>query len=158
MIKEKKAPQRAQCPPKIDLKGLFSLDVDSEIWRDVDVEDEDASRLEPPAWLAVEKVREGIRALLERDRCVEEENRLRLECRSMVQWFSEEWKSLDFGDLSSLPKWGPSTQDQLEIRIAQSTALVADEESDFDEEEEEEDLDIDVAQAYDSENDLFNEF
>ncbi|KAG6807724.1 hypothetical protein H0H93_001155, partial [Arthromyces matolae] len=67
--------------------------------------------------------------------------------------------SLDFGDLSSLPEWGPSIQDQLEIRIAQSTASVADEESDWDEdEEEEEDLDIDVAQAYDSENDLFDDF
>ncbi|KAG6834351.1 hypothetical protein H0H93_010267 [Arthromyces matolae] len=157
MINDKKAPRRAQCPPKIDLKGLFSLDVDSDIWRDVDVEDDDASRSEPPAWLAVENVREGIKALLERDRCVEEEKRLLHECRSMVQWFSEEWKSLDFGDLSSLPEWGPSIQDQLEIRIAQSTASVADEESDL-EEEEEEDLDIDVAQGYDSESDLFDEF
>ncbi|KAG6835143.1 hypothetical protein H0H93_004459, partial [Arthromyces matolae] len=92
MIDEKKAPRRAQRPSKIDLKGLFSLDVDSDIWQDVDVEDDDASRSEPPAWLAVENVREGIKALLERDRCMEEENRLRHECRSMVQWFSEEWK------------------------------------------------------------------
>ncbi|KAG6814707.1 hypothetical protein H0H93_012533 [Arthromyces matolae] len=198
MINDKKAPRRAQRPPKIDLKGLFSLDVDSDIWRDVDVEDDDASRSDPPAWLAVENVREGIKALLERDRCLEEENRLRHECRSMVQWFSEEWKvinlaistthnngilyqlqlrrtylcrlyvlwersvqSLDFGDLSSLPQWGPSIKDQLEIRIAQSTASVADDGSDLEEEEEEEGeeyLDIDVAHAYDSESDLFDEF
>ncbi|KAG6904167.1 hypothetical protein DXG01_012127, partial [Tephrocybe rancida] len=89
LIKARKAPPRALCPDKIEMKGLFALDVDDAIWQDVGLDE--GSNEAPPPWLANESVRVGIRALLERDRCTEEEHRLRHECRSMRVWLSEEW-------------------------------------------------------------------
>ncbi|KAG6835438.1 hypothetical protein H0H93_001459, partial [Arthromyces matolae] len=88
LIKRKKAPPRAVCPRKIEVKGLFALDVDDVIWEDVGLNED----VEPPAWLAVQGVQDGIRGLLERDRCLEEEVRLRHECRSMRIWLAEEWR------------------------------------------------------------------
>ncbi|KAG6834316.1 hypothetical protein H0H93_010514 [Arthromyces matolae] len=165
MINDKKAPRRAQCPPKIDVKGLFLLDVDSHIWQDVILEDDEASRSEPPAWMAVENVWEGIKALLEHDRCAEEQDgflrsgrlltwqlqRLTIIMEPYINFKFDAQISADFAFCGK--EWGPTTQDQLEMCIAHSTALVVDEES----EEEEEDLDM--TQAYfDSENDLFEDF
>ncbi|KAF8054925.1 hypothetical protein FPV67DRAFT_1598916, partial [Lyophyllum atratum] len=161
MIKEKKAPRGARCPAKIDTKGLFALDVDDGIWQDVGLDDDDNPEVEPPPWLSNEDVRNGIKAMLERDRCVEEETRLRHECRSMREWFAEEWRivcvpcnstddealnyelerrravlcrlcavwqkhtqSLDFGDISTLPEWGPSPEEIMAARVAQRTASV----------------------------------
>ncbi|KAG6912615.1 hypothetical protein DXG01_013437, partial [Tephrocybe rancida] len=90
LIKARKAPPRAICPEKIETKGLFALDVDNTIWQDIGLDE--GSNEAPPPWLANESVRVGIRALLERDRCIEEEHRLRHECRSMHVWLSEEWQ------------------------------------------------------------------
>ncbi|KAG6912561.1 hypothetical protein DXG01_013806, partial [Tephrocybe rancida] len=84
-----KAPRGAICPKRLELKGIFDLDVDDTIWEDIGLEDRSPAAL--PPWLANEGVRVGIKALLERDRCVEEEVRLRHECRSMHIWLSEEW-------------------------------------------------------------------
>jgi len=46
---------------------------------------------EPPRWLCDTNVRSGILAMLDLDRCEEEELRLRHERRAMQEWFSEEW-------------------------------------------------------------------
>ncbi|KAG6847718.1 hypothetical protein H0H93_006354, partial [Arthromyces matolae] len=73
LIKKKKAPARS-------VKGLFSLDVDDTIWEDVGLNEDD---IEPPAWLADQAVRDGIKALLEHDRCSEEDICLRHKCCSM---------------------------------------------------------------------------
>lgn len=89
LIQERKAPRGAIAPPKIASKGLFALDVDDEIWQDIGLDDEPDAN--PPLWLCDKEVREGIKALLEHDRCVEEETRLHSECRAMQEWFSEEW-------------------------------------------------------------------
>ncbi|KAG6905821.1 hypothetical protein DXG01_000538, partial [Tephrocybe rancida] len=160
LIKARKAPPRTLCPEKIEMKGLFALDVDDAIWQDVGLDE--GSNEAPPPWLANESVRAGIRALLERDRCTEEEHRLRHECRSMRVWLSEEWRivnlalatddeslqyhlglrraalcrlcalwrkcvdSLDFGNVATLPPWGPSDEDLCSARIAQQTELVQD--------------------------------
>ncbi|KAF8064953.1 hypothetical protein FPV67DRAFT_1671258 [Lyophyllum atratum] len=181
MIKEKKAPRGARCPAKIDTKGLFALDVDDGIWQDVGLDDDDNPEVEPPPWLSNEDVRNGIKAMLERDRCVEEETRLRHECRSMCEWFAEEWRivcvpcnstdgealnyelqlrcavlcrlcavwqkhtqSLDFGDVSTLPEWGPSPEEIMAARVAQRTASV----------NEAEEWDIDAQDGIDSEDGL----
>ncbi|GLB34365.1 hypothetical protein LshimejAT787_0112490 [Lyophyllum shimeji] len=169
MIKDKKAPRGARCPAKIDVKGLFALDVDDSIWQDVGLDDDEDPEVEPPPWLSNEGVRNGIKAMLERDRCVEEEARLRHECRSMREWFAEEWRivsvpcnladaeavdyelqlrraalcrlcavwqkhtqSLDFGDVSTLPEWGPSPEEIMAARVAQGTASVNEAEEDWD--------------------------
>ncbi|KAG6904184.1 hypothetical protein DXG01_012007, partial [Tephrocybe rancida] len=160
LIQARKAPPRALCPEKIETKGLFALDVDDAIWQDVGLDE--GSNEVPPPWLASESVRAGIRALLERDRCMEEEHCLRHECRSMHVWLSEEWRivnlalgaddeslqyhlglrraalcrlcalwrksvdSLDFGNVATLPPWGPSDKDIHIVRVAQQAESVQD--------------------------------
>jgi hypothetical protein len=49
---------------------------------------------EPPLWLSDEPVRTGIKAMLELDRCNEEDARLRRERRALQVWFAEEWEVL----------------------------------------------------------------
>jgi len=66
------------------------LDVDDAIWQDVGLND-DVSE-EPPLWLCDAKVQSGILAMLDLDRCEEEELRLQHERRAMQDWFLEEWE------------------------------------------------------------------
>jgi hypothetical protein len=70
---------------------MFQLDVDSDIWQDIGLED---CNPDPPLWLADEHVREGIRMMLEVDRCNEEEKRLLRERSALQEWFSMEWLSV----------------------------------------------------------------
>jgi hypothetical protein len=93
LIREHKAPTGAICPSKIETKGIWALDVDDDIWQDVGLLD-DAPEPTPPPWLCDETVRDGIKALLERDRCLEEDTRLQKEYRAMREWFAEEWSLL----------------------------------------------------------------
>lgn len=88
-IQDGHAPPNAICPDKIESKGLFALDVDDVIWQDVGLNDDGSD--EPPRWLCDVSVRTGILAMLDLDRCEEEELRLRHERRAMQEWFSEEW-------------------------------------------------------------------
>ncbi|KAJ3818328.1 hypothetical protein EV361DRAFT_952195 [Lentinula raphanica] len=78
LIRKKKAPRNSVAPIKIDMERLFELDVDDDIWLDVgfgyDEEEEEESN--PPLWLSNDSVRAGIRALTDRDRCLEEQARL----------------------------------------------------------------------------------
>jgi hypothetical protein len=48
-----------------------------------------------PRWLGDEEVRSGIRALLQYDRCHEEELRLRKERCNLQEWFIEEWECIE---------------------------------------------------------------
>ena len=70
---------------------LFDLDVDDEIWQDIGLEEVDSKEITPPRWMSDEAVRNGIKAVLELDRCKEEEERLIHERRALQVWFSEEW-------------------------------------------------------------------
>jgi hypothetical protein len=45
----------------------------------------------PPRWLGDEDVRQGIKSLLEYDRCEEEEARIIRERIAMQEWMQEEW-------------------------------------------------------------------
>ncbi|KAI6004876.1 hypothetical protein EDD15DRAFT_2384749 [Pisolithus albus] len=92
LIHQGKAPQGSIAPVLIPRDALFKLDVDDDIWQDAGLED-DTGRF-PPAWLADENVRSGIRSLLELRRCEEEERRLLHERRMLMEWFSEEWSRL----------------------------------------------------------------
>ena len=53
--------------------------------------DNDYQDIAPACWLSDEKVHQGILAMLELDRCSEEEDRLIKERCTMQEWFSEEW-------------------------------------------------------------------
>jgi hypothetical protein len=86
------APRGARIPQMLDIRKLFCLDVDDQIWNDDGlggIEEETA-----PRWLADDKVRDGIAALLEQDRCEEEEERLVTEQGAMHTWLWEEWAAL----------------------------------------------------------------
>jgi hypothetical protein len=48
-----------------------------------------------PRWLGDENVRDGIKALLELDRCCEEETRLCKERCALQEWMMEEWTCVD---------------------------------------------------------------
>ena len=65
------APRNAVAPVPIDTKRLFSLDVDSELWNDVGLGQEDDDQ-QVPQWLGNEQVRFGIRSYLDYCRCLEE--------------------------------------------------------------------------------------
>jgi hypothetical protein len=89
LIRRRKAPTGAVPPREIIREGLFMLDVDDEIWQDAGLDDDFE---QPPMWLSNEGVRQGIRYLLERDRCQEEEVRLSRERRALQEWLQEEWQ------------------------------------------------------------------
>ncbi|KAG6914104.1 hypothetical protein DXG01_002408 [Tephrocybe rancida] len=65
-----KVPCGAICPKQLELKGIFDLDVDDTIWEDIGLEEGTPAALLP--WLADKNMHAGIKALLERDRCLEE--------------------------------------------------------------------------------------
>lgn len=87
-----KAPRNAIVPDFIETHGLFDLDIDDNIWQDVGLDD--ASQGPIPPWMGDNDVREGIKVLLEHDRCLEEESRLRRERSAMQEWLREEWDSI----------------------------------------------------------------
>ncbi|TFK60259.1 hypothetical protein BDN72DRAFT_779639 [Pluteus cervinus] len=89
IIQNGDAPQGAQPLTPVATKGLFKLDIDDAVWRDLDMGDVEATT--PPLWSSSDSVRDGIAALLERDRCDEEELRIQHERRALQVWFSEEW-------------------------------------------------------------------
>jgi hypothetical protein len=80
-------------PQHIVRDGLFKLDVDDDIWQDVGLDDELEGPI--PRWLGDENVRDGIKNLLELDRCREEEIRLQKERCTMQDWMREEWMCVD---------------------------------------------------------------
>ncbi|KAJ7476805.1 hypothetical protein FB451DRAFT_1173660 [Mycena latifolia] len=93
LVKDGKAPRGAIPPLPIPAKGIWQLDVDDGIWQDGGLDDDDAGGdgAALPPWLADEKVRAGIKAMLELDRCGEEDARLKKERRALQEWFAEEW-------------------------------------------------------------------
>ncbi|KAG6806446.1 hypothetical protein H0H92_011304, partial [Tricholoma furcatifolium] len=93
LLKAGKAPHGAVLPQKIEAKGLFALDVDDAIWQDVGLGIDGADQT-PPLWLSNNAVRTGIQALLEYERCLEEDIRLRWEFQNMKTWFFDEWQVL----------------------------------------------------------------
>ena len=65
-----------------------------DIWQDIGLDDWDNESSEiVPRWLGDEDVRSGIRALLDLDRCCEEERRISSERTALQAWVEEEWAS-----------------------------------------------------------------
>ncbi|KAG6914848.1 hypothetical protein DXG01_014961 [Tephrocybe rancida] len=89
LFKRGNTPPGATCLKKLDIKGIFALNVDDTIWEDLGLDKWSLTPL--PPWLSDEGVQAGIRALLEYDRCIKEKVRLQHKCRSMHFWLSEEW-------------------------------------------------------------------
>lgn len=93
MVKLHVAPLGAIVPEQIPQGGLWALDVDDTIWQDIGLQD-DETETAPPLWLKDDKVRTGIRNLLDLDRCVEEEGRLQLERCSLQESARAQWAVL----------------------------------------------------------------
>jgi hypothetical protein len=90
LIHQGKAPTGAILPLDIPREGLFKLDVDDDIWQDVGLNDEHHGPA--PQWLRDDAVRQGIKSMLQLDRCKEEEARLLRERKALQEWMQEEWK------------------------------------------------------------------
>ncbi|CAK5282214.1 unnamed protein product [Mycena citricolor] len=116
------APRGAKIPVPIVTKKVPNLDVDDKIWDDVGLTDEDSSSA-PPDWLVNESVKEGIKALLDERRALEEDRFLRNERRSMKAWFQEEWSVINHAICTA---GDPALQYQFEIRRVKLIELCAD--------------------------------
>jgi len=69
-------------PGKIDVKSLFHLDVFSCIWDDAGLSSSDGA----DRWRTDDGIKQGIRALLDRERCREERERLEMEVNRLADW------------------------------------------------------------------------
>jgi hypothetical protein len=82
------APPGARLPRRLQMKKLFRLDVDDKVWDDDGLGGLDGNKL-APRWLSDDNVHKGIVALLDHDRCAEEEERLVIEAKAMQKWLRE---------------------------------------------------------------------
>lgn len=92
LIRKGEAPDGAIAPLPVDIKRLFALDVDEDIWQDLGLEDELDG--EPAPWQVDPAVRSGIRYMLLVDRCEEEAARLAHERANMQEWVVAEWRAV----------------------------------------------------------------
>lgn len=74
-------------PPPLPTK-LAELRADQTLLQDVWITPSVAGEI--PLWLEDTDIREGIRAMLKRDRCHEEQRRLGMEANNMCWWFGQE--------------------------------------------------------------------
>ena len=104
LVERHDAPSGAIVPKPIEREGLFNLDVDDDIWQDVDLDDpqetSNGTLIPPvPRWLGDENVRSGIAAMLKLDRCHEEERRLEDELETIWEWGRIEWQAIEVAKL-----------------------------------------------------------
>lgn len=90
LIKRDSTLRQKIAPVPIDVKTLYNVELNDELYQDCGLEEEETGEL--PAWLTDEGVRQGIRLMLEVERCNEELIRLADERCSMQEWFTEEWE------------------------------------------------------------------
>ncbi|KAF9503184.1 hypothetical protein BS47DRAFT_1402659 [Hydnum rufescens UP504] len=86
---QQRIPRNAVIPPPIDIKGLFNLDVDNDIWQDVGLADDEFEGKVLP-WLGDEDVRNGIQLVQELTNCRDELSLCEQELYSLQLWFEEE--------------------------------------------------------------------
>ena len=103
LIRTHRAPAGAVAPVPLPSEDVFDLDVDDPIWADNGLDDDDNDNDDntadgvprhSPRWLSDENVRLGIRGILQRDRCLEEEERLIQERADLETWAAVEWESI----------------------------------------------------------------
>lgn len=77
-------------PPPIDLDTVSKLDVDSDIWMDIGLDDPDEFGGTIPDWLGDDHTRSGIRAMHDVENCQAELDRCYQERTTLQTWFTEE--------------------------------------------------------------------
>ncbi|KAJ7589414.1 hypothetical protein C8J56DRAFT_1076012 [Mycena floridula] len=142
-------------PHELDKEGLFQLDVDNNIWDDIGLNDEFQGVRALPGWLADDNVHEGIRVMLELDRCSEERERL-LEEKENLKYFAclqadtlanmcVGWqKQLQIFEDNNDEDWGPSLRELMEARSWMYTAHADKDVGVEHDDEDEEDQDIEM--------------
>jgi hypothetical protein len=93
LIVKKKAPPNAVVPKPLDLKTLYSVDIDDGLWQDIGLEEGEDSPA--PSWLEDDSTQKGIKAWLNLKRSMEEKERLRRERMNMQVWVMEEWQRVN---------------------------------------------------------------
>ena len=99
LVKKGAVPEQTVVPAPIELEGIWGLDVDDNIWQDTGLLDDDREGdgdLAPPCWSADEDVRNGIRHMLEIDRCTEEMARIQKERTTLQEWLRDEWAAVSW--------------------------------------------------------------
>ncbi|CAK5283719.1 unnamed protein product [Mycena citricolor] len=124
LIRLGRAPRNAIAPRQIIEKDIWGLDVDAEIWLDVGLSDADEDT-EPPLWMKSDTVCQGIQAMLEQDRCNEEEPRLFHESRALRWWMAEEWEVLTRGIKLAAEDGEAGIVYQFKLRKSELTKLTA---------------------------------
>ena len=106
LIRRRNAPRGATAPRPIPRDKMFGLDVDDEIWQDIEPDDEngesDSEHSRQPAvprWLGDQSVRDGIPAMLVLARCQEEERRLEGELYALSEWARIEFLAIEVAKL-----------------------------------------------------------
>ena len=97
LIRQRQAPAGALAPIPLPREHLFTLDIDHAIWEDVGLDDytgEGGLATAVPRWLGDDHVRKGIRAMLQLDRCNEEDDRLSREVVRLGEWADVEWRAI----------------------------------------------------------------
>ncbi|OJA10545.1 hypothetical protein AZE42_11907, partial [Rhizopogon vesiculosus] len=92
LIHQGKAPRNALPPLPIAREGLFQLDIDDEVWQDIGLDDPNNL---PPGWLANDGVWQGIKYMLDLDRCEEEAACVMRERCTLQEWMEEEWMRVE---------------------------------------------------------------
>ncbi|KAJ7576307.1 hypothetical protein C8J56DRAFT_1007514 [Mycena floridula] len=95
LVQNGEAPGQVVIPAPVDKEGLFSLDIADGIWDDVGLSDELDGVEALPLWLSDDKVRRGIKFLLEWDRCTEEREHLQKEMKTLQIWMRREWERVE---------------------------------------------------------------
>jgi hypothetical protein len=86
-------------PKPLDVSELFALGDDDNIWEDTGLDlDEEES---PPAWLADEKTRSGIKAMHIHDRALEDITRLKGQMKSLVVWLKDQLVAIQLAQSQS---------------------------------------------------------
>src|ERR1700676_1284467 len=86
-------PRNAVIPPPIEMKGLFSLDVDNDIWQDIGLANDEFGGKVPP-WLGDKDVQNGIQLVQEITNCSDELYLCEWERFSLQHWFIDESAAL----------------------------------------------------------------
>jgi hypothetical protein len=81
------APPGVKIPASIPGEGLWDLNVDSDLWMEI-IQDSEYQNKDAPKWLCDEPTKQGIRAMLQLQRCEEELERLNYERATMYSWLS----------------------------------------------------------------------
>jgi hypothetical protein len=76
----------------LEVSALFTLAEDDNVWEDagLDLDEDD----HPPAWLADESTRSGIKAMHIHDRAVEDILRLKEQMKALVMWLKDEMSAI----------------------------------------------------------------